>query len=64
MRHYGRFVPHSTIMRRMDQKDARIARETAARQRKLAAQPRCAVCQQPSASTLCAGCTFIIELEG
>lgn len=64
MRRYGRFVPQSTIMRRMDQKDARVARETAARQKALASRSVCSVCLKPSMTSLCASCKALIELEG
>lgn len=65
MRRYGRFVPHSTIMRRMDQSDARFARDAAARLKKIEdAKPKCKACGTPSTTTLCAGCTARIELEG
>jgi len=65
MRRYGRFVPHSTIMRRMQAKDDCYARELAARQRKAEAlKPRCAICAAPSPTTLCPGCTALIEMEG
>lgn len=78
MSRYGRFVPTSTITRRMDAKDARIQRETTARVLKMNREAeargvvfRCAWCPpQPDAPVhvvlshgVCPSCVERLERE-